>query len=288
MLPAIGTKEMVGLLPSLLGLGPGDVVVVPELAYPTYEIGALLTGAHIIRSDRPDLDARLQTLDPAGNEGPRVRLVWLNSPSNPTGAVMDADAMRAVVAWARARGAVVASDECYIELGWTRTPVSALHPDVCGGSTAGVLAIHSLSKRSNLAGYRAGFVVGDGSLLGEMLAVRKHLGLIVPGPVQAAARVALDDDEHVAEQRERYARRRSVLYEAVTAAGLRVDESHAGLYLWASRDEDCWATVSWFADRGVLVAPGEFYGPAGAQHVRIALTATDERVDAAVARLAAG
>jgi aspartate/methionine/tyrosine aminotransferase len=161
-----------------------------------------------------------------------------------------------------------------------------LSPDVSGGSLDGVLAVHSLSKRSNLAGYRAGFVAGDPALVGRLLEVRKHAGMIVPAPVQAAMVAALGDDAHVVEQRQRYADRRLRLLRALEAAGFVVEGSSAGLYLWATRGEDCWTTVDFLAGRGILVAPGEFYGPAGSQHVRVALTATDERVDAAVARLA--
>jgi aspartate/methionine/tyrosine aminotransferase len=156
---------------------------------------------------------------------------------------------------------------------------------VCGGSFRGVLSVHSLSKRSNLAGYRCGFVAGDPELIAELVAVRKHLGLIVPGPQQRAMVAALGDDAHVDAQRERYRRRRRILRAALEGAGLRIEHSEASLYLWATRDEPARRTVEWFARAGVLVAPGTFYGPAGARHVRIALTATDERVDAAAARL---
>jgi succinyldiaminopimelate transaminase len=277
VIPTIGSKEIVGLLPLLLGLRPGDRVVVPALAYPTYEVGALVAGAEVVASDS------VTALGPAP-----VSLVWVNSPSNPTGAVLPAAHLAKVVAWARERRAVVVSDECYIELPWTADPVSVLHPDVCGGSHEGIVALHSLSKRSNLAGYRAGLVSGDPALVGELLELRKHLGLLVPSPVQAAMVAALDDNAHVAEQRERYGRRRQRLYDALTAAGFAVDASQAGLYLWASRGEGCWDTVAWLAERGILVAPGSFYGAAGVHHVRVALTATDERVDAACARLAGG
>jgi len=274
VLPTIGSKELVAALPSLLGLGPGDVVVHPQLAYPTYDIGARLCGAEPVASDS------LVSLGPR-----QVALVWLNSPSNPTGRVLPAEHLRKVVQWARERGAVVASDECYIELGWDRAPVSVLHPDVCEGSYDGLLAVHSLSKRSNLAGYRAGFVAGDLLLVRELLEVRKHAGMMVPAPVQAAMTAALSDDGHLGEQRARYAARRASLRAALVDAGFRVDHSEGGLYLWATRGEPCWDTVGWLADRGVLVAPGEFYGPAGAQHVRVALTARDERVAAAVTAL---
>ncbi|WP_205862425.1 succinyldiaminopimelate transaminase [Planosporangium thailandense] len=272
VLPTIGSKELVAWLPTLLGIGPGDVVVIPSVCYPTYEVGARLAGATVVRSDS------LLAVGPA-----RVKLVWVNSPANPTGRVLPAEHLRKVVDWARERGAVVASDECYLPLPWEAEPVSVL--SVCGDDLSGVLAVHSLSKRSNLAGYRAGFVAGDPALVREVLAVRKHAGMIVPTPVQAAMVAALGDESHVAEQRERYARRRTRLREALTAAGFTIDHSEAGLYLWCTRGEDGWDTVDWLADRGILAAPGEFYGPAGARHVRIALTASDERVDAAVARL---
>lgn len=272
VVPAIGSKEVVAALPSLLGLGPGDRVAFPEIAYPTYAVGAVLAGAEPVATDRPE--------DVAG-----VRLVWLNSPSNPTGAVLPVERLAAIVAWARKAGVVVASDECYLELGWESAPASVLDPRVTGGRPDGVLAVHSLSKRSNMAGYRFGFVAGDPDLVARILEIRKHSGMMVPLPVQAAAIAALDDDVHVEEQRERYRRRRALLRTAVQGAGLRIDDGEAGLYLWATRGEPCWDTVAWFADRGILVTPGDFYGSAGAAHVRIALTASDERVAEAVARL---
>jgi succinyldiaminopimelate transaminase len=277
VLPTIGSKELIAWLPTLLGLGPGDVVVIPSVCYPTYEVGVRLAGASVVRADS------LVSLGPA----PRVRLVWVNSPSNPTGRVLPPQHLRKMVDWARERGAVLVSDECYLPLGWTGDPpVSVLSPQVAGSSYDSVLAVHSLSKRTNLAGYRAGFVSGDPAVVGELLAVRKHAGMIVPAPVQAAMVAALRDESHVAEQRDRYARRRELLREALTKAGFRIDHSEAGLYLWATRDEECWSTVEWFAERGVLVAPGSFYGPTGGRHVRVALTATDERAAAAADRLA--
>lgn len=275
VLPVIGTKELIAWLPSLLGLGDQDVVVVPELAYPTYEVGARLAGARWVRSDTPHL------LD-----GPPPTLVYLNSPSNPTGAIATADELRAVVGWAREHDVLVVSDECYLGLGWEDTaPLSVLHPAVCDGDHRGLLAVHSLSKTSSLAGYRAGFVGGDAAVVAELLAVRKHAGMMVPTPIQAAMVAALDDDAHEHEQRERYARRRATLLPAMQAAGFTVELSQGGLYLWATRGEACRSTVAWLAQRGILVAPGEFYGPAGAQYVRVALTATDERIAAAAARL---
>lgn len=274
VLPTVGSKELVALLPTLLGLGPGDRVVHPKLAYPTYDIGARIAGAIPVPADG------LAALGPAP-----VRLVWVNSPANPTGQVLPAAHLRKVVDWARERGAVVASDECYLDLGWDEQPVSILHPDVCGDTHAGLLAVHSLSKRSNLAGYRAGFVAGDPELVRRLLAVRRHAGLIVAAPVQAAMTAAYADEAHVAEQRQRYAGRRDTLLAALRAYGLRVDHSTAGLYLWATAEEDCWVTVARLAELGVLVAPGEFYGAGGRRHVRAALTATDERIAAAADRL---
>ncbi|MGE5695692.1 MAG: succinyldiaminopimelate transaminase [Candidatus Sericytochromatia bacterium] len=276
VLPVIGTKELIAWLPTLLGLGPRDVVVVPELAYPTYEVGARLAGTQVLRADS------LTQLGPR-----KPALIYLNSPSNPTGRVLGVDHLRKVVAWARDRGVLVASDECYLGLGWDEQPLSLLDEAVSGGDHTGLLAVHSLSKSSSMAGYRAGFVAGDATLITELLAVRKHAGMMVPTPVQAAMVAALSDDEHESEQRERYARRRDVLLPAVRAAGLTVNYSEAGLYLWATRGEPCRDTVAWFAQRGILVAPGEFYGSRGRQHVRIALTATDERMAAAASRLAA-
>jgi succinyldiaminopimelate transaminase len=272
----VGTKELVAWLPTLLGLGPDDRVVVPELAYPTYEVGARIARAAVVAADG------LHALGPAP-----VALVWVNSPANPTGRVLPVEHLRKVVAWARERGAVVVSDECYIELPWDAEPVSVLHPDVCDGDTTGLLAVHSLSKRSNLAGYRFGHVVGDPALIAGLLEARKHAGMIVPAPIQAAAAAAYADDSHVVEQRERYARRRAVLLAALQDIGMTVEHSSAGLYLWATAGEPCWDTVSRLAAVGILVAPGDFYGPAGDHHVRIALTATDERIDAAAQRLTA-
>jgi succinyldiaminopimelate transaminase len=274
VLPVIGTKELVALLPQLLGVPAGARVLHPALAYPTYDIGARIAGAE------PEPYDDVAAISPDG-----VALLWVNSPANPHGRVLDVDELRAHVEWARAHDVLLVSDECYLDFGWTREPVSVLHPSVNGGSVDGLLAVHSLSKRSNLAGYRAGFVAGDRRIVQALLAVRKHAGLIVPSPVQSAMIAALADERHVHEQRERYAGRRTRLLPALAAAGFRVEHSDAGLYLWLTRDETCWESVAWLADRGILVAPGEFYGAAGARHVRVALTATDERIAAASARL---
>lgn len=275
VLPVIGSKEFIAWLPTLLGLGSEDLVVVPELAYPTYEVGARLAGAAVVPAD---------SLTQLGPRCPAV--IYLNSPANPTGRVLGAEHLRKVVQWARQRNTLVVSDECYLGLWWEQQPVSVLDPQVCEGDHTGLLAVHSLSKSSSLAGYRAGFVAGDPELVAELLAVRKHAGMMVPTPVQAAMVAALEDDAHEAEQRSRYARRRGVLLAALDSAGFTVENSEAGLYLWATRGEPGRATVDWLARRGILVAPGDFYGPRGAQHVRVALTATDERIAVAVDRLA--
>lgn len=278
VLPTLGSKELVAWLPTLLGVRPGESVAIPDLAYPTYEVGAVLAGAAVVRLAPGEAP-------PAG-----TRLVWLNSPSNPTGRVSTTAELRDNVAAARDCGAVVASDECYLSLHYPPgdPPLSVLDPAVHQGRLDGLLAVHSLSKSSNLAGYRAGFVAGDATLVARLLAVRRHAGMLMPRPVQAAMTAALCDDEHVTEQRERYATRRAALLTAVRAAGFTVEHSVAGLYLWISRDEPCRQTLDWFARRGILVAPGDFYGPRGTRHVRLALTAPDDRIAAAVARLGAG
>lgn len=273
VLPVIGLKEAVAWLPTLLGLR-GDTVVIPEVAYPTYEVGALMADCKVVRCDNP-------------SEAPRdAALVFVNSPSNPTGGVLSVEQMREWVAFARETGAIIASDECYLYLGWSAEPVSILHPSVTDGDTTGLLALHSLSKTSNLASYRAGTISGDEALVQELLEVRKHAGLIVPGPIQAAMVAALGDDLHEQMQRSVYAQRRLTLLQALPEAGFTVDDSDAGLYLWCRREAmSSRETLDWLAERGILAAPGDFYGPAGASHVRISLTATDERIAEAAARL---
>jgi succinyldiaminopimelate transaminase len=274
VLPVIGTKELVAWLPVMLGLGSSDTVLYPSLAYPTYDIGARLAGAASVAVD---------SLDGVGSAG----LLWVNSPSNPTGEVKPASWLRSAVSWARSSGCVVASDECYITLGWSASPVSVLHPSVCGGTLDGLLGVYSLSKRSNLAGYRAGFITGDPALVKDLLLVCKQAGMIVPGPVQAAMTIALNDDLHATQQRARYEARRAVLLGALRAAGFRIDHSEAGLYLWATHpDHDSRSACEWLAmSYGILAGPGHIYGDAGSRHVRFALTATDERVAAAAERL---
>ena len=276
VLPVIGSKELIASLPTHLGVRPGDLVVHPLLAYPTYEVGARLVGARVLAAD---------SLTAIGPERPRI--LWINSPSNPTGKVLPVDHLRKVVEWSRERGVLLVSDECYLELTWNgERAMSVLHPDVSGGSHEGILAVHSLSKRSNLAGYRCAFVAGDPAVVAELLAVRKNLGLQMPGPQQHAMVAALADDAHVDAQHALYERRRRRIKGALEGAGFRIEDSQGSLYLWATRDEPCLDTLSWFAERGILVAPGSFYGAAGANHVRVAFTATDERIAAAVDRLA--
>jgi succinyldiaminopimelate transaminase len=273
--PTIGSKEFIALMPTLLGLGRGDVVVQPTLAYPTYAVGAAAVGATVLATDDPD------------DWPDTTRLVWLNSPGNPDGRVWDVEHLRRAVRRARDLGAVIASDECYTELNWAGDgpTTTILDPRVIGDSRRLTLSVGSLSKSSNLAGYRAGFAAGCDDLVGELVQARKHLGLNPPAPVQAAMVAALSDDAHVDEQRERYRARRAALLPALEAAGFRVDESRAGLYLWATRDEAAWDTVELLAGAGILVTPGTFYGDAGARHVRIALTATDATIASAVRRL---
>jgi len=276
VMPSIGSKEMVGLLPTLLGIRSTDVVVIPEIAYPTYAIGAHVSGAQVVASDDP-------TQWPEG-----TKLIWLNSPGNPTGQVLDVAYLKEALRVARKLGAVIVSDECYAELGWegVRVP-SLLDHEVTQGDRSGAIALYSTSKQSNAAGYRAALVAGDEVLIQDLLLARKHLGLIVPAPIQAALRAVLAEDEHVAIQKERYRARRELVRDALLEAGFRIEHSEAGLYLWASRDEDCWDTVKWCSERGVLVTPGSFYGEAGITFVRVALTVSDQQARAVRDRFSA-
>lgn len=275
ILPTIGSKEFIANLPIQLGFGPGDTIGIPALAYPTYEVGARYAGCNVIASD--------STI----GFGPITpKLVFINSPANPHGKILPVDHLRKMVDWARERGVILVSDECYLEYAWDEKPWSILHPDVCRGSFDGLLAVHSLSKRSNLAGYRAGFVAGDRELIKELLEVRKHLGFMLPAPILSAMAATLADDTHVDAQRKVYAARRHDLRQALEGAGFTVTQSEGALYLWSTRDEPCRDTIDWLAERGILAAPGDFYGAAGKEHVRVSFTATDERIAEAVKRLA--
>lgn len=278
VLPTIGSKEFVAWLAFMLRLGPGDVVVHPRAAYPTYAIGAALAGATALASDDP-------SAWPA-----ETKLVWLNSPANPDGRVLDVEALRARVERARELGAIIVNDECYAELGWdgrwaTNRIPSILDARVTGGSLDGILCAYSLSKQSNLAGYRAAFVAGDSALIEQLLVIRKHAGMMVPAPVQAAMVVALGDETHVAAQKELYRARRDILLPALNVAGFTLDASEAGLYLWVTEGKDAWISIERLAAMGILAGPGHFYGDVYPNHVRLSLTATDERIAEAAARL---
>lgn len=287
----VGSKEFIAWLPLLLGLGPDDVIVYPTVAYPTYDIGAKIVGATSVTADS------LAGLDEETRD--KIKLVWVNSPANPTGIVQEASALRALVNDARGLGAVVASDECYAELGWGRWDTelipSILHSQVAGEDFTGLLSVYSLSKQSNMAGYRAAFVAGDTKLIAALINLRSHTGMVVPGPIQQATIAALADEDHVAEQKARYRNRREKLVTAIEAAGLVIEHSQAGLYLWV-RDptvtnptaHDSWELVDRFAKAGMLVGPGVFYSSAGNGYIRISITATDQDVDQAVSRLKAG
>ncbi|GAA4158536.1 bifunctional succinyldiaminopimelate transaminase/glutamate-prephenate aminotransferase [Gryllotalpicola daejeonensis] len=280
VLPTIGSKELVALLPLLAGIRAGDIVAHPRAAYPTYAVGAAIANAEPFASDDP------------GEWPTGTKLIWLNSPGNPDGRVLDVEFLRAAVARARELGALIVNDECYAELGWEgrwagESVPSILDPRVTDGDVTGVLSVYSLSKQSNLAGYRAAFIAGDRAVIGDLLTRRKHAGLMLPAPLQAAMAVALGDDAHVAAQKERYRARRAVLKPALEAAGFTIDHSEAGLYLWASEGTDAWQSIDRLASLGILAGPGEFYGEFFPKHVRFSLTATDERIRAAAARLAA-
>jgi succinyldiaminopimelate transaminase len=270
VLPLIGSKEFVAWLPTIL---TAKSVLFPEVAYPTYLVGALLA------------KAEASPVDFNAANWPQAELAWVNSPSNPTGRVSSEAELRAAINWGRNTNGVVVSDECYFEFGTNVEPQSILK--FTDGDNRNILAVHSLSKRSNLAGYRGAFVIGDPALIAEILEVRKHAGMMVPLPIQKAMIAALSDSEHVTEQRARYNERKAALIPALNAAGFTVDFSDAGLYLWVTRNEDCWISVGWLADLGILATPGIFYGAKGASHIRIAMTATDAQIADAAQRLLA-
>lgn len=277
VVPVSGTKEAITLLPLALGLRPGARVLCPEPGYPAYAVGAHAVGAI------PEFSSTGTVADPQD-----VAMVWINTPANPTGEVLPPERLREIVDWARRHDVLVAVDECYLELGWDVRPVSVLHPSVCGESRRGVVALYSLSKSANMAGYRAGFVAGDPLVVSALRDGRKHLGMLVPTPVQAAMTAILGPhgDLAVEQQRSLYASRRRQLMEALRLAGFRIDYSAAGLYLWVTRGEPALETARRMAALGILVTPGDQYGPSGRQHVRISLTASDEDVACAVRRIA--
>lgn len=270
VLPVIGSKELVAWLPTIL---ESKKVLIPEIAYPTYHVGAVLAGA---QSLAVGVDA---------HSWPTADLAWLNSPSNPTGRVHSDAEIKACIDWSRTHKALLVSDECYLEFEDSAHPVSVLSHT--GGDNTNILAVHSLSKRSSMAGYRAAFIIGDSQLIARIREIRKHGGMMVPLPVQKAMTVALTDDTHVAEQRARYNARKALLRPALEAAGFTIEHSDAGLYLWCTRNEDAWESVAWLADRGILATPGTFYGSHGARHIRIAMTATDAQIADAAQRIKA-
>ena len=250
-------------------------VVIPEIAYPTYRVGALLAGAKITEVD---VDAtRWPSFD-------SETLIWLNTPSNPTGRVHDETELQAALVH-RTSGAVIASDECYFSFPDSKEPISTLR--IAGGDNRNLLVVHSLSKRSNMAGYRGSFIAGDRELIARLLEIRKHAGMMMPAPIQHATAIALKDEEHVREQARRYAHRRSLLRPVLERLGFTIENSEAGLYIWCSNGKSDWEQVSWFAERGVIVTPGRFYGESGEKFIRIALTASDLDVQRVIERISA-
>jgi len=277
----IGTKELVAGMPQWLRLRTPDrdTVLFPAISYPTYEMGATLAGCRAVPVPvGDDWTIDLSAIDPA--DATRALCLWVNTPGNPAGGLDD---LGAAAEWGRSHGVPVLSDECYVAFTWDGPPRTILHH-----GTEGVLAVHSLSKRSNLAGGRAGFYAGDAELVAYLREVRKHAGFMVPSPVQAAAVAALADEDHVDEQRERYHRRLLALQAAMAGIGLDVPMPGGAFYLWVpAPDGDAWALTERLArDGGAIVSPGEFYGDAGRGHVRIAAVQPDDRIALVVERLA--
>ena len=275
----IGTKEFVGTTPQYLKLRTPsrDTVLSPAVAYPTYEMGAILAGCRSVAVPaRPDGGLDLDAIDP--RDAARALMLWVNSPSNPTGALSDLDA---AAAWGRRHGVPVFSDECYVEFTWEGRGRTILERGLDG-----VVAVHSLSKRSNLAGVRVGFYAGDAELVDYLKEVRKHVGMMVPGPAQAAGVAALEDDAHVVVQRDRYRRRLDRTARVLSAwSDLDVPLPAGGFYLWFDA-EDGWAFAERLAvEGGALVSPGDFYGAGGANNVRVAVVQTDDRIERVAQRL---
>ena len=288
LVPTVGSKEAVALMASLLHLGPGDRVVQPTVSYPTYAIGTQLAGAQVTTvDDLTDTDSWVNL--------PGVRAIWVNSPGNPSGRIIDRAGLAKIVRAARSIGATVLSDECYALLDWSgpaqvgqdvQIPASPciLEPQVCGGDASGILCLYSMSKQSNMAGYRAALVAGDAHLVEAMTAYRKQVGLIVPGPVQRAMRAALEDGDAVMAQREVYARRLHALAEGLRSYGYDAVMPQGGLYIWAqARSGDCWADMADLSRLGILASPGEFYGDG--RYLRFSSTITDEQLELALGRL---
>jgi succinyldiaminopimelate transaminase len=271
----VGSKEFVASLPQYLKLrNPArDTVLYPAISYPTYEMGATLAGVRAV----PYL--ALDEISP--DDADRALCIWVNSPANPTGELID---LAAAAAWGRERNLPVVSDECYAEFTWTGGPTTILRD-----GTAGVLAVHSLSKRDNFAGARIGFYAGDAELVHYLREVRKHAGLMPPGPVQAAAVIALGDDEHVEAQRARYLRRLERLVQVLAKLGYPAELPAGAFYLWVpAPGGDAWRAARELAKRaGLVVSPGEFYGPHGQAYFRVAAVQPDDRIELAAARVGA-
>ena len=285
----IGTKELVASLPHLLRLrDPSrDTVLYPAVSYPTYAMGAQLGGCRAVPVPLGE-GWHLDLSAVSEEDAARALLLWVNEPGNPTGSQSAAGPLGEAVTWAQARGIVVASDECYVEFNWDDAGVYVPGASALQAGVDGVLAVHSLSKRSNMAGYRCGFLAGDGDLVAYAASVRTHAGMMVPGPIQAAATVAWNDDVHVAVQRARYAERRTYAQSRLAEAGLADAGGPSSFYLWArSTDpvEDGWAVTARLAETGTLVAAGDLYGEGGGDHVRIALVEPLERLELAFDRM---
>lgn len=276
----VGSKEFVAGLPHWLKLRTPDrdTVLYPAISYPSYAMGATLAGCRAVPVPvNDDWQLDLSAIDPA--DAARALCLWVNSPGNPAGALDD---LTAAAAWGRKNRVLVVSDECYIGFTWGDDPRS-----IVSGGTDGVLAVHSLSKRSNLAGARSGFYAGDPELVHYLGELRKHAGFMQPGPVQAAAVAAFNDEAHVALQRDRYRARLELMIEITGLIGAKAEMPGGGFYLWApAPDGDAWAFARRLAtEAGILVSPGEFYGPDGAGHVRIAVVQPDDRLAMAAARI---
>jgi succinyldiaminopimelate transaminase len=275
----VGTKEFVASLAGYLHLRSPerDTVLYPAISYPTYAMGATLAGLRSVPVEMVDGQLDLSSIAPSDVE--RALVIWANSPSNPTGRLDD---LEAVATWGRRYGVLVASDECYAEFTWNTGPRTILEY-----GSGGVLAVHSSSKRSNLAGLRAGFYAGDAAIVSYLRSVRQHAGLMVPGPVQAAVALAYGDDAHVNVQRERYLTRLELLSRALKGLDVDAPMPEGTFYLWCSKEGlDGWALATMLAERsGLVVSPGELYGDAGKDFVRIAVVQPDERLELAAARL---
>lgn len=275
----VGTKEFVASLAQYLHLRDSsrDTILFPAISYPTYAMSAQLASLRAVpvrmENGRLDLDSV------SADDRRRALVLWSNSPSNPTGQLDD---LGAAAAWGREHGVLVASDECYAEFTWSRPAQSILQHGL-----EGVVAVHSISKRSNLAGVRAGFYAGDRDVVGFLRSVRQHAGLMVPGPVQEAVAAAYRDDDHVMAQRAIYARRLTIVREALNAVGVNTPEPEGTFYLWGEGVEgDGFATAQMLAERsGLVVSPGELYGEAGRRFIRLAVVQRDERLMLAADRL---